>query len=412
MKKLLLLGASGLALGVASNAAFADDPVKVTISGTGQEWFGYASNNRSDVGAYSKTFSASNNDFALNGSTKLDNGITVSVSLSMNASPGGEGSNASLSTAKGNTLNTTTYTVGTGSPETNYVGFSGAFGSVNVGWQGNAATNAIQDAPYLGVAGLSWSRWSGWIHESAGGNLVTGSGTTSTFDDYWANKVVYNSPVFAGLQVSGSYTPNMASQDAGTVATSGAASGNWGGDAESLALTYGGDFGSAKVKAALAWTGESFNGQPTPGSGLVAGQGGHVNGYQGSLQVTFGGFTVGGAVNDREVGGKPPGAVASYDLETALAEGITWDIGVQYKTGPWGIAVNYYTSEADDNNGNGNTLASGKSHVDFGGAQLEYALGPGITLDWENGYAEYKTDGAAGGKNDGFYSLLSTTVNF
>src|ERR1700744_2219702 len=122
MKKVLLLGASALALSVGSTAAFADDPLKVTLSGTGQEWFGYASNSKSDVGNISKTFAQSNNSFSLNGSTKLDNGITVGVSFSMNASPGTEGSQAHLQTVASNGLavgaNSTAYSVGTGAPET------------------------------------------------------------------------------------------------------------------------------------------------------------------------------------------------------------------------------------------------------------------------------------------------------
>jgi outer membrane protein OmpU len=423
MRKLLLFGASGLALGigVSSNAALADDPIKVSISGTGQEWFGYATNSRGDVGAYSKTFAQSNNDFALNGSTKLDNGITVSVSLSMNASPGGEGSNACDVTkapygTTGEHLNTVSYDCDpTGSPETNYVGFAGSFGSVNIGWQGNAAVSAITDAPYLGVAGLSWSRWTGWIVGPATNNLISGSGETATYDDYWANKVVYSTPSWNGLQASASFTPAMNSADGNTFPTSGSTVGTWAGNSESAAITYAGDMASAKIKAALAWTGESFNGVPTPGSGLPAGQGGHVNGYSGSLNVTFGGFTVGGAVNDREVGGATGSSLDSYDLRTALSQGITWDVGVEYQTGPWAVAVNYFTSGADDNNANGNTAAAGNSNVYMYGGQLQYTLGPGITLDWENGLVYYKVSDDTTGdnnKNHGFYSLLSTTVNF
>jgi len=412
MKKVLLLGASALALGAGSTAAFADDPVKVTLSGTGQEWFGYATNNKTDLGgADSKLFAASNNSFSLNGTTKLDNGITVGVSFSMNASPGTEGSQAHVLTTSGK-LNQTQYAVGTGSPETNIITFAGSFGQVAIGWQPNASLSAISDAPYLGVAGLSWARWSGWVKGPSSSNLVAGSGQTATYDDYWANKVVYSSPTWNGVQISASFTPDMAAADGAPTATSGGSTGNWGGSSEAVALTYGGDFGSAKVKAAFAWTGEGFNGQATPGGGLSNGQGGHVNGYQGSLNVTVGGFTVGAAVNDRVVGQLPTNSVSAYDLKTALADGITWDVGAQYKSGPWAVAINYYASQADDN-GNNTAAATGKADVHMYGAQFEYTLGPGIALDWENGIIAYHVDpGANADKNSGFYSLLSTTVNF
>ncbi len=419
MRRLLLLGASGLALGVSGNAAFAEDPLKVTLSGTGQEWFGYATNNKSDVGSYSKTFTASNNDFALNGSTKLDNGITVTVSLSMNASPGGEGSNAADSTSATKALNSVNYNAATtGSPETNFVGFSGSFGQVNVGWQPNAALSAITDAPYLGVAGLSWSRWTGWVVAPGTSNLISGSGETAVYDDYWANKIVYSSPVFAGLQVLASYTPSMNGTDPGAQPTTSATTtaGSWAGDSASAGLTYTGDFGAAKVKAGLAYTQEEFNGVEAPGSGLAAGQGAHLNGYSGSLNVSFSGFTVGGAINDRRATGLPSNSLTAYDVKTAMSDGITWDLGVEYATGPWAVAVNYYTSGAADNNGNGNAAASGRADVYMYGAQVQYTLGPGINLDWENGLIRYKvsdvTVAGDASQNHGFYSLLSTTVNF
>jgi outer membrane protein OmpU len=419
MRKFLLLGASALALGTGATVAHAEDPLKVTLSGTGQEWFGYATNNKNDVGAVSRTFAQSNNSFTLAGNTKLDNGITVGVSLSMNASPGTEGSNAHLTTSDGK-LNQTSYSLPTGSPETNYVSFSGGFGQIAIGYQANAAAATGLDAPSFGVGGLTWGRWAGWILGPTGNNLVTGTGVTSVFDDYWANKVVYSTPVFSGLQGTVSFTPNMASTDFGTVATGGGSSNNWGGDASSYAVTYGGDIGSAKIKAQAAYTNEHFNGQPnstslTNATAVLAGQGGTVNGYQGGLLISSGGFTVGGAIADREIDGdKLPTALAAYNLKTALAQGLTWDVGASYQTGPWGVAVSYFTSKADNNNLT--QTASGQETDNYYGISFQYILGPGITLALENAYVDYQIDPGPGsttnGKNNGVFSVLSTTVNF
>ncbi len=420
MKKVLLLGASALALGVGSNAAFADDPLKVTLSGTGQEWFGYASNNKSDVGNISKTFAQSNNSFSLNGSTKLDNGITVGVSLTMNASPGTEGSQAHLTTAGSSGANATAYAVPTGSPETNIVSFSGGFGSVSIGWQPNAALATSMDAPSFGVGGLSWGRWAGWIVGPTGNNLIAGSGVTSVYDDYWANKVVYSTPAFAGFQVTASYTPNMAGTDSGAAAATGGA-GGWGGDSSAVALTYGGDFGSAKVKAQVAYVNENFKSFTNSATAPAFIQGTHVDGYQGGLSVSAGGFTVGGAVADRVVGTKAAAtALAAYDLKTAYSDGLTWDLGVSYTMGPWGIAANYYRSEAKNNNesavAGAATLTTGKEHDDYYGIDFQYTLGPGISVALENAIVNYKVDTGsaafANTENKGWFSVLSTTVNF
>jgi outer membrane protein OmpU len=411
MKKVLLLGASALALGVGSNAAFADDPLKVTLSGTGQEWFGYATNDKADKGNVSKAFSQSNNSFSLNGSTKLDNGITVGISFGMNASPGTEGSQAHLNTGT-NSANATAYSVPTGSPETNIISFSGGFGSFSIGWQPNAALATSMDGPSFGVGGLSWGRWAGWVQGTANGNLIAGSGQTSVYDDYWANKVVYSTPAMMGFQVTASFTPNMASTDSGPSASG--ANGGWGGDATSVALTYGGDFGAAKFKAQAAWTGENFKTfNNTASTGTVNGT--HVDGYQGAVSVSAGGFTVGGAIADRVVSTRGSGTVAGYTLKTAYADGITYDVGVSYVTGPWGVAANYYHSEAKNNNIDGNTTAVGKAHDDYYGIDFQYTLGPGISIALENAIVTYKTESGsatANEENKGWFSVLSTTVNF
>ncbi|HEY1722009.1 MAG TPA: porin [Magnetospirillaceae bacterium] len=417
MKKILLLGASALAVGVGASAAYADDPLKVTLSGTGQEWFGYAANNKSDVGNISKTFAQSNNSFSLNGSTKLDNGITVGVSFTMNASPGLEGSQAHLNTA-GGALNQTSYAPQTGAPETNIVTFAGGFGSIDIGWQPNAAETTALDGPSFGVGGLTWGRWAGWIVGPTGNNLTAGSGLSAIMDDYWANKVLYASPTIAGFQATASFTPNMASQDFGATTTNGTSLGNWGGDSSSYALTYAGDFGATKIKAQAAYTNEEFNGQPQttgtiPANAPLAGQGGTVNGYQAGFSASMAGFTLGGAIADREVSGAT-GALSAYDLKTALAQGVTWDVGLSYTTGPWGVAASYFTSQADNNN---LTLtANGKETDNYYGVSFQYTLGPGITLDLENAYVDYKVDTAptstTNGKNNGVFSVLSTTVNF
>jgi predicted porin len=408
MKKVLLLGASAFALGIGSNAAFAEEPLKVTLSGTGQEWFGYATNNKNDVAARTALFSQSNNSFTLAGSSKLDNGITVAVSLSMNASPGTEGSQAhaaaGTATSKGFA---TSYSVPTGSPETNFVSFSGGFGSVSVGWQPNAALSTSMDAPSFGVGGLSWGRWAGWVVGGTGNTLAQGSGLTSVYDDFWANKVVYSTPSYMGAQITASFTPDMGSTDSGTVAKSTAI-----GNSTSVALTWGGDLGAAKVKAQAAWTGENFSGGAnTP----VAWVGAHLDGYQGGINVSSGGFTVGAAIADRSVKANTSNQVNAYTTKSGLSDGVTWDIGASYTTGPWGVAINYFTSQADSNTNTG--TATGTSEDHYYGIDFQYTLGPGISVALENALISYKatpggTTTAAAAKNDGWMSVLSTTVNF
>ena len=90
--------------------------------------------------------------------------------------------------------------------------------------------------------------------------------------------------------------------------------------------------------------------------------------------------------------------------ETALNKigdtvGNTWDIGVGYETGPWGVTVGYMQAEGYAGNGvagfsqtgNAGALLNGDLKWQEVPVTVKYNLGPGITLNLEAGYAKWTT---------------------
>jgi len=419
MKKILVLGASALALGFGVSAAHAEDPLKLTLSGGAQEAFGYVGNpDNKNNGNPGKIYEFGDGSIDFDAKTKLDNGITVEFNAALNISGNNDGGAAkgSQPTVVGNQAVTSTGYAQKGLPssENDWIAFSGGFGKLEIGDDFNAAFQAHNDAPYFGmIGGYNWGRNSGYI----GGPSLTGASgqggaglkisnqigniQTVGFDDYEATKLVYTTPSFGGFGVSASFTPQANSSDACCGAASQTGDANGGVD-ESAALFYKGDLGDAKLNLDVGYTLE---------------QAGGARIIDGGLNVSFKGFTVGGAFANR---GRE-GSAATELMKIADTFGNTWDIGVGYESGPWGVTLGYMRSEAPGGNGKVDESMTGNNGTKLDGNQqwydvpvtVKYTLGPGITLNLEAGYANWKTpDGETKDQIDGIYSLLGTTVSF
>ena len=92
MKKILVMGASALALGIGMSAAHAEDPLKLTLSGGAQEAFGYVGNpNNKNNGTPGKIWQFGDGSIDFDAKTKLDNGITVEFNAALNISGNNDG---------------------------------------------------------------------------------------------------------------------------------------------------------------------------------------------------------------------------------------------------------------------------------------------------------------------------------
>ena len=407
MRKYLVLGASALALGIGSSAARAEDPLKLTLSGGAQEAFGYVGNpdNKNNVGVNVGThlgqiweFGDGSIDF--DAKTKLDNGVTVEFNAALNISGNADGGAARGSAAP--TINAGPAQIGTSNgfalkgintSENDWIAFSGSFGKIEIGDDFNSAFQVHNDAPYYGmVGGYNWGRNNGYI---AGPGIGWANDQTVMFDDYEATKVVYTTPSFSGIGASVSYTPAAISGDVCCGAPN-ADEAVGGGDDFSAAAFYKGDMGDAKVNLDIGYVFENA---------------GNTRGIDVGASVSIHGFTIGGSFLNRAT----TTSNASAALQSGDGVGDTWDIGVGFETGPWGLGIGYMRSSwaAAGLAGFAGAAVTGNNSWQEVPGSVRYNLGPGITLNAEIGWASWHTsDGQSQDQISGMWLLGGTTVSF
>ena len=188
MKRVLLATTALVAAGAFAHAAQADDemmegPVTVGIAGYTVGAVGIASDDMDDDGnplRGEEVFHVY--EFAVSGSTTLDNGITVGVHTQLGSS---------------------------GDPfDEQHITMSGSFGSLRIGRTESAAFNATVAAPGAGLGGSFGVNYA-W-YSPAASTVNTHSGLVED-----AQKIVYTSPNFNGLTIGMSYAPDASDGDAG-----------------------------------------------------------------------------------------------------------------------------------------------------------------------------------------------------
>jgi len=389
MKKILLASAALIAFGAV--AAQAADPIKLELGGYANQWVGYATNKANPNGAangpangsYTKVDSMDDVEIDFKGSTKLDNGVSVGVEVDTNGS-------------QGRTVHSTGMNAG---GKRSFVSVSGIFGAVEVGEQDNVGALIHNGSPDVGGIGGQDGNWMNWVAAPAG--HAEFRQRTYAADDRSANKVIYITPAFYGLQAGFSYTPSIntstvghttistASGDTASTCTSGIGANITGGPVYNVAgqnnvclngdlyvygLAYAKDFGKIGVKADVG-----------SGKANVAG----LTVYQGGTQIAYAltpsqTITVGGSglqrqVNSSSIVSTPLGAINGA---IAAGKGLSWDAGASFTTGPYGVSLTYFSGEAL--NGLAGSVSPGTQTgydkdqaVTLAGA---YTMGPGIQL--------------------------------
>jgi hypothetical protein len=408
MRKVLVLGASALALGFGMSSAHAEDPLKLVLGGGWSGAIGYVGNpDNKNNGNPGHIFEFDDGSVSFDAKTKLDSGITVEFNAGLNLSKNVDGGGTVGSVASVVTGTGTVAVAGAGGKnagqtanENSWVAFSGDFGKFEIGSDFNAAMQAHNDAPYEGaIGGMQYARNGGFIAgpslKGAGGaasGAPNVTGETVLIDDYSADKVVYTTPSMAGFGATVSYTPNISAS--GSCCGAQARSDTAGGDLYSSALFYKGNFGDAKVSVDVGY--------------------GYVNdvaGIDGGFSVSIKGFTVGGSLANRKVeGSDQQGAI-----KRAAGAGTVYDLGVGYDTGPWGVTIGYFHDSAYGlgATGTGGHALTGDEVWDEIPATVKYTFGPGIALTAEVGWSDWTVpDGQGKDQISGIYSLLGTTVSF
>jgi hypothetical protein len=373
MKKALfsttaLAAAGALAFGASDALAQSKaKPLSMSVGGYFNSFVGYSEQSSSFESSASSTARVGYDQFNVindsevyfKGSTKLDNGLGVSVTVQ---------------------LETDQVTNGSQVDET-YMTLSGGFGSVLLGSTKGSTVKLNVGAPGVGGLGLSNTDHDSWIIKpSAVGNTVNySSGTTAGASD--SMKVVYMSPTIAGsLSVGASYTPSTTNADNMPVV-----GGNSGTESQMFdaVVKYSAKMGGSTVSANV-------------GYGETQGTAANSNKFvRTGVAVTSGGVTAGFDYKDVQDDDSGKGGTANSDEQQS------YNLGVKYAAGGYTMGVAYAHTEMPFASG-----TTGDDEMDKYILGLERGMGAGVTLTGQLLYVDYSDETTSDANNNNGWALV------
>ncbi|NKD44589.1 porin [Haematospirillum jordaniae] len=424
MKKILIGTSALVAASALAGVANAAEPLKLSVGGFGSVFVGYASQEDKylkglrDFGDSSTEVSAvdvkGDNELHFKAKSTLDNGLTVGFKVEMEA--GGKDPSGKV-------------------VDEYHISLGGAFGTIIAGADDNALAAIANRAPHMGGrllgAGLSdgdmveglWilkPKSLAAVDTASTPTAVTIEGAAGGYTTYVdtngdSESISYLTPAIAGFTLGATYVPdakqgrNKADQPFGKNTL----------DAYGVGLAYAGKFGDLGVNADIGWlTGD----HPDADS---------HNEYQAGLHLSYGGFMIGGGYRliDQDYS-TATGTPAATSTKVVTSDADAWEVGVGYKSGPYGIALGYTETSIDKKRNIttttpviASTASSGKDKTRIVQLTSEYTMGPGVMLVGGLGYAKYddKTiSGNAGltadqrklGKNSGWVAVTGLSLAF
>ncbi len=347
----------------APDFAAAEEPLRLKVRGFKNEFFGIGD---VDVDGfnYNNTGEFSDGEIQFRGETALDNGLTIGVQVELEADSRGD------------------------QIDENYVFVKGDFGKIVAGSENLANYNTFWGvtAPSVGVPINS-----GWITvfvpPPAGHSLSFRSTITTTNIDIGndENAISYYSPRFSGFQFTAGYAPTVVDTGEGKTFTGFEANeATEYGNAWGVGLNFSESFNGVDVAFAAG-----YNQIEAPDNVKAFGDD-DVQQFKIGANISVGGFSVGGSyANEFE------GKFILNSAGTAVSrseEGQSWDAGVSYSTGPWGVSATYFHGEWEA------SLGGGDDETDAFVGAVSYALGPGITTSASVLYGKLEDEGGAEGK--------------
>lgn len=340
MKKILLGTTAVVALATISTEAFAADKIKLELGGFMRHYVGLM--NHDEVAPAANSGSPETSDIAqwsntevyFKGSTALDNGLTVGVTMQLEADR----------EAAGRRMDETFVTIS-----------SDAMGEVKVGAALSHADGMIVRVP--NASNFDWGDLNGNVRKStdntAANNANDWADSANDVSDMGGReaKISYLSPSFSGVQVYGYWTAangTEVSNGRGLV-NSATAANNTANDGSAMGIAYSGEMSGASVGVDLTHRRNASNFNAT-----------HVG-----VNVGMAGFTVGGGYTDFN----DDSGVGSPN------DGNAWELGVGYETGPYALSARYMVAKNQD------TTAAVQDNKDTKYAlDATYDLGAGVKL--------------------------------
>ena len=362
IKKALILSSALVGAGLMAAApASAADKIKLGLGGFMEQWVGFSEQDGSYEGTneYSSFDAKSDTEVHFSGSTKLDNGLTISAEVELESDRNG------------------------GTIDESYLQVdSPTVGSLQVGAIGDAVNAIAIFAPDVGI-GNTDGDVSTWVN-----NPLSVTSVVTFVDQGKFNKVNYFSPTFAGLQVVASYTPDASNHDMDVPNRVN------GGDAEA----YG--FGATYSRQI-----EGVGFSADVGYGVTTSTTAGIDDlkiWQAGVNLSYAGFVFGGSYGDFSQN------VESGASSTANQDGYAWDVGVSYATGPYSVSLSYFASQYEGNS----AVAADEEQAQLmlSGA---YNMGPGVNIKGSVFTADYDDETTtATANNDGWGAVAGLTLDF
>jgi outer membrane protein OmpU len=376
LKKFLF---STTALAVAGAFAFsgganAAEKIKIGVGGFMNSEMGFGSNQgsfESDGGTILTKRDSFNtvqdSEIYFSGTTKLDSGVSVSVTVQLEADQTG------------------------GIIDESYMKLTGGFGDLRLGYVTGAASTLKHTAPFVGM-NLTFGGSDNYISVPA---AVTSGNSTHVSSSGDAAKISYISPVSGGLRIGAAYTPSTTASNLAPAI--GGTAGNETQVYEAV-LSFEQKIGTSSVQADVAYEHSSGNAVNTHDM------------VRAGVKIAAGGFTVGGSMSRKDDVGDPNLANGLGKNNTTSTDEIqAYDLGVSYTMGDYTFGVAMASGEQQ-------TAAASEDSEDKWSVGASYGgLGGGVTLTATYINADY-TDGqgnaVAANNNNGHALIGQVKVSF
>lgn len=344
MKKVLLSTSALALMGAMTTANAAEWDIK--LGGYMEQHVGYASNDTASATDFDGVHTVSDQEFYFRPSITLDNGIKIAARMDFEGAANG----------------------GVDEPQ---LIISGSFGSLTLGEDDTAASDVMVVAPDVSFLGINSGSEVNYL---PGDGLVPQDGhSRGTFLNLTGDDRVikYFTPRFAGFQVGASYSRDgrSSSDDDISDLNGGAVEGVSVSNVFGVGANYTNSFGGVDLAIGAGWQTNE----------LVAG--GTAEQYGAGINVGFGGFTVGGSFAEGNDTGD---------------DGRSYDVGVSYETGPWGVSFTYLHGENSDGAGGNDEVDSFQIAVDYDLAKGVRLGAYGLYVDEDDASSNADYDGATG----------------
>jgi predicted porin len=378
MKKVLLGTSALLGVGTIAGAAQASDGIKLDVGGFFQTVYqGVFDSKKSGHFGEGRNVDRflHNAEIHFKGETTLDNGLTVGAQVELEGEEAGAGFGPNVDGVAG----------GDGDQiDKSFVYWSGGFGRVSIGTQDGpiAACPVFPPGATANFSGFSPASW--------GANTPISSNSICADTVSNSNSIKYTTPNFGGFQLVLAYQPSNNAETYGQVGVNGAGTPTHPDGSSSHNFAAYATYSYAGDGWGVDWGGGgSWQGKRQHASGDANDHGTNSN-YQTVLNLSFGGFAVGGAFEFFDNAGDDndawvAGGGASYGVDA-------WTVGIQGSHGT------YSATPAGGGGGDGGNATLNR--VILTGS---YEMGPGVLLDAELGYTWFDDNSdAANGDNDDY----------